>query len=286
MIRKVFLISDESEITAISDHLGRQRQIDIDIHFFPFKEVENDPDLGRFRDIGSIDFGIFDDETVLSWKLEDRALVGGRVLMGEDDVKKHKDFFEILFKRAVEYDRNRFIVIPIKDPGTKEFINRWPKYRAPYEEMDYALRSPNGWLYSLGSDASTCPYAAYDEGRLIGFSILVLDGQGNAELYVAIHPDEVGNRGKSYGTSLTRETLRKGFVELGLKNIHLKVRNDIPHRIRMYNKVGFKTIGNRTDIIEGKPVDFLTMSMSDDDYTARYGRAFVASNTWTGWQNG
>jgi hypothetical protein len=45
VIKKVFIINDESEITAISDHLNRQRQIGIDIHFLPLKEIQNDHDL-------------------------------------------------------------------------------------------------------------------------------------------------------------------------------------------------------------------------------------------------
>ena len=194
VIKKVFLIDEDSEMAVVGKYLDEQRRIGIDIHFFPYKEIERDPDLRRLKtgDIPSVDFGIVDEEAVLVWNLKNRTLVDGRMLMGQDHVAKHKEFFDMLFQKAAAYDRNRLVLIPIRDAETKDIINRWPKYGNPYEEMDYALRSPNGWLYTFGSKPSTKSYAAYYGGCLVGFSILVRDGVERAEFYVAIHPENVG----------------------------------------------------------------------------------------------
>jgi diamine N-acetyltransferase len=274
-IRKVFLIEDESEIATIAAHLDRQRQVGIDIHFLPRKEVADDADLKDAldsRNVPSIDFGIFDDNMVLVWMLDEgRTLCGGRVLLGEEAVKRHRDFFEKLFRKAAQYDRERFILIPIRGPATREVISHWPEYKAPYKEMDYALRSPNGWLYAFGARTTSKSYAAYYEGALVGFSILDFDGQGAAEFYVAIHPERVGGSGRRFGTRLTEETLGKGFNEHKLKKITLKVRDDLDYRVRMYEKIGFKKTGNMTKTIDGRPTNFITMDMTEDEYKDRYG---------------
>jgi diamine N-acetyltransferase len=277
VIKKVFLIDDDSEMAVVGKYLDEQRRIGIDIHFLPYKEIHRDPDLSsRFKsgDISSIDFGIVDDDTVLVWNLnlKGRTLVDGCLLMGQDNVVKHREFFDLLFQKAAAYDRNRLVLIPILDGETKDIINRWPKYGAPYEEMDYALRSPNGWLYTFGSKPSAKSYAAYYAGCLVGFSILVLDGKGSAEFYVAIHPEDVGKTAgtdkteKGFGTKVTKETMRHGFEELRLKTIELKVRPDLKYRIDMYEKVGFKRTGHKTEMIDGKSTEFNTMAMQTDDW--------------------
>jgi RimJ/RimL family protein N-acetyltransferase len=204
----------------------------------------------------------------LIWRLEGRTHVGGTILYGEEHVEKYTKFFERLFQAAVEYNKDRIILVKL-GKETRDAISKWPHYRAPYGEMDYAIHSlDEAWLRNFGLKPKSKSFAAYDDGDLIGFSILDLDEAGGAELYVAIHPNKVNNGygTKKYGTTLVRMTIRKGFDECERTRVHIRVRNNLQHRITMYEKIGFVKTGNKTEVVDGKQTEFIEMDMTKERY--------------------
>jgi RimJ/RimL family protein N-acetyltransferase len=268
-MRKVFLIKEDAEMLVLSEHLEQQRQIGIDIHYLPYELVEKDPELStwlRPDGIPSIDFGVFDEKLVLVWELDmaTRLVKGGRVLFGRDQVERHKRFFRSLFSKAEEYCRDRFTLVQIEPKYMENMIRAvaaWPQYGPPYEEMDYALRLPKGWLTQFASKPGCVTYAAYADGTLVGFSLLVREGD-DAEFYVAVHPRYLNIPEKRFGKRLTRSTLDKGLDELNLRRIHLKVRKSVLHRVQLYEKLGFRRCGETTEVVNGISTDFIKMEMT------------------------
>jgi RimJ/RimL family protein N-acetyltransferase len=160
------------------------------------------------------------------------------------------------------------------NPAGRDTISRWPPYKAPYEELDYALRAPGGWLYTFGAKPECVKYGAYVEGALVGFCLLLPDptSKKEAEFYVAIHPDEVN---KGYGKAVTMETLRRGFEDLRLRRIFLKVRKNHTVGIRLYEGIGFTKFDECTEEVNGKQTEFYKMQIADSDFSGIYGRQSV-----------
>jgi hypothetical protein len=273
VIRKVFLVKDYAEMVVLSEHIEAQRNIGVDIHYLRYDQV---PALSG--DIPSVDFGIFDERVVLVWQLDEtRSVTGGKLLFGPEHVDRHKKFFNALFVKAVAHSRDRFDVIKIEPAYLDKMIRTvaaWPPYDAPYEEMSYLLRPPNGWLTVFASRPGCEAYAAYAAGTFVGFSLLVGDGPHDAELYIAIHPRHVNTKEKRFGARLTRETISKGFGELALQRIHLKVRNDVQHRVLMYEHLHFRRFGTiHSEVVNGINTEFIRMEMERADFQKLTDRA-------------
>ena len=85
--------------------------------------------------------------------------------------------------------------------------------------------------------------------------------EGDAEFYLALHPDYLG---QGLGKLITKQTLLLGFNSLGLSRIHLKVREWHERAIAVYEQVGFKRTGTCVAPIQGQPVHFVTMEIYPD----------------------
>lgn len=137
-------------------------------------------------------------------------------------------------------------------------INSWPAYADGFAQMDYALRA-RGWLDEFSGRPGTTIYIAESDGQAVGFSILSIAGEGDAEFRIAIHPHRLG---KGVGREVTLATLRAGFMLLGLDRIHLIVRKTNPRAARLYERVGFAQRGESVHAIQGEPIEFIDMDLT------------------------
>jgi diamine N-acetyltransferase len=108
------------------------------------------------------------------------------------------------------------------------------------EWLDLQLQDPHSLFYLI---------YAQDRWRPIGVtSLSEIDfRRGTATFRIMI--GESGDRGKGYGTEVTRLMLEHAFNVLGLHNIMLKVFGfNVPGQ-RAYLKAGFRVIGNRRECV-------------------------------------
>jgi RimJ/RimL family protein N-acetyltransferase len=75
-------------------------------------------------------------------------------------------------------------------------------------------------------------------------------------------------RGKHLATAVTKEMVRIGFYELGLKRLWLSVFEDNIPAIKAYEKAGFKTINRSVEKVRGKNI--LYMEITKDNYITTY----------------
>jgi diamine N-acetyltransferase len=136
-------------------------------------------------------------------------------------------------------------------------VEAWPSYPTKFECMDYALRQ-GGWLDEYRDRADTWIYIAEFNNLTVGFSLLSLTSIGDAEFRIAVHP---GHIGKGFGPEITMKTLQTGFYELNMERIHLIVRKNHIPAMKVYNRLGFKRIGESVHDIQGKPVEFYDMEI-------------------------
>ncbi len=146
--------------------------------------------------------------------------------------------------------------------GDVDEIKRWPAYSNGFEQMDYALRD-KGWLDEFRDRPQTSVYAVTTEGRMVGFCLLGVTGEDDAEFRIALHRDQTG---KGTGRKATLATLERGFRELGLDRVHLIVRKNNPRALRLYESVGFLRTGESIHRIQGKEIEFINMAMTRDQY--------------------
>ncbi|EQD33372.1 GCN5-related N-acetyltransferase [mine drainage metagenome] len=143
-------------------------------------------------------------------------------------------------------------------------IQNWPSYPPEFEDLDYALRV-GGWLDEYRNKPATWIYIAEQAREMLAFSILSKTDEADAEFRIALRADRTG---QGLGGMITRMTLEKGFVVIGLSRIHLIVRKNNPRAIRLYKHLGFDENGECLKTINGKRVNFLTMDISRESYMA------------------
>lgn len=136
-------------------------------------------------------------------------------------------------------------------------IRQWPPYPSWVEDLDFALRS-KGWLDQFPDSPVNRRFGASDGEMLVGFSLLVGIDDGNAEFYIALHPQRLG---AGIGRIVTLQTVAAGFNDLGLRRIHLKVRDWHHLAIHLYESVGFRRCGLSTEEVNGKSVKFILMEI-------------------------
>ncbi|MBF0496768.1 MAG: GNAT family N-acetyltransferase [Deltaproteobacteria bacterium] len=141
-------------------------------------------------------------------------------------------------------------------------ITCWPSYRGDHEQMDYALRE-NGWLEEFSRKAGTWCYLAEANQESIGFTILSTTGKKEAEVRIAVHPARTG---QGFGKEIMSAILNLGFSQLKLDLIHLIVRKNNFPAIGLYKKLGFKIIGECTQIIQGRLIEFFTMDIPKPEF--------------------
>jgi RimJ/RimL family protein N-acetyltransferase len=153
---------------------------------------------------------------------------------------------DVAFERLVELK-------PLQ-PIEIEAIRAWPPYEGKLKALDYALRA-GGWLDKFPKSDANHRFGVWQNGKLVGFSLLVGINDREGEFYVALHKDHIGKR---LGREVTRQTLRKGFTELGLEKIFLKVREGHPAQA-LYRSEGFRDVGPLEEPIQDQVVKFRKM---------------------------
>jgi diamine N-acetyltransferase len=136
-------------------------------------------------------------------------------------------------------------------------IQSWPHYPPRVAALDYALRQ-GGWLDMFPESPTTRRFAAWQQGKLVGFSILT-GNKTDAEFYIAVHPERLK---EGLGRKITNQTLALGFKKHGLRRIYLKVRDWYTEAIRLYESVGFHRFGTHVEVTNGVPVNFIMMQKS------------------------
>lgn len=142
-------------------------------------------------------------------------------------------------------------------PADKLAIESWPPYPDSFADLDYALRA-GGWLDEFHDRPQTWLYAAEQAGELAAFSILATTAPGEAEFRIALHPKQSGHR---LGGMVAARTLDEAFAHIGLRRIHLIVRQNNPRAIRLYQRLGFAQHGECRQVVNGRPVDFFRMDL-------------------------
>ncbi len=142
-------------------------------------------------------------------------------------------------------------------------INNWPHYVNGFAQMDYALRE-RGWLDEFSSRPNTWIYIADLNKQVIGFSILSITGDREAEFRIAMHP---GWTGKGLGREVTLATLKTGFGQLNLDRIYLIVRKNNHRAAKLYENIGFAITGESIHTIQGKRIKFTDMVMTKERFS-------------------
>jgi diamine N-acetyltransferase len=150
---------------------------------------------------------------------------------------------------------------PIRAKDIAE-IKRWPLYDGGFEQMDYALRD-KGWLDEFKGRENTWIYVVELNNRVIGFSLLSVTAEKDAEFRIAVHQDWIG---KGVGKEITLATLKTGFEDLNLAKIHLIVRKNNPRASKLYKSIGFITTGESSHTIQGKDIAFINMDMTREQF--------------------
>ena len=276
-IRKVFLFDSEEELIESARYIEEQEQIGVQTWYLLQSVLKASPLGKRIHeyDVPSVDFGIFDGEKVLVWELDvQRAVTGGRFLFGSDHVGRHQTFFDGLCKLGREFTIQRFSTVPVKPTAVKSYarvVDTWRTedgggYSGEYANVDYALRLSGGWLTQFGLKAESTVLAAFLAGKHAGFSILTGESAKDKEFYVAVHPRHLG---AGIGWRLTANTIAYGFNQLHLSRIHLKVRPEPAHRVKLYEKAGFRKFGGiLTEETNGILTQFLQMEITRAHFDA------------------
>ena len=163
------------------------------------------------------------------------------------------------------------------EPGDVDSLIRWVTDAAVTLYLSQAVAYPASgsdgvrWLEALSRSHTDRVHAIETlEGRLIGsvglHAIRWVDRK--AELAVMIGEKDCWNRG--YGTWAVREMLRRGFEELSLQRIYLRVASNHDAAIRLYRKCGFQSEGLlRRDRYVGRGyADTLMMSVLKEEFAA------------------
>ncbi len=145
-------------------------------------------------------------------------------------------------------------------------IKNWPTYSHGFEQMDYALRN-SGWLDEFWKKPNSWIYIAELNKANIGFSLLTITDDKEAEFRIALHPQWTG---KGLGEEITLATLKTGSLQKKMDRIHLIVRKNNHPALKLYEKLGFSKIGESTHPIQAKLIEFINMDMSCDDFNSLY----------------
>ncbi len=137
-------------------------------------------------------------------------------------------------------------------------IKKWPAYANDFKQMDYALRE-NGWLDEFSNRPDTWIYIAEINKQIVGFSLINITADGDAEFRIAIHPHRIRT---GLGRKIALSTLKNGFGELDLDIIRLIVRKTNHPARRLYESLGFAMIGESVHLIQGKQIEFIDMEIT------------------------
>lgn len=143
-------------------------------------------------------------------------------------------------------------------------ISNWPPYTDEFAQMDYAVRE-HGWLDDYMGRPNTWIYIADSNKQIIGFSLLSITAEGEAEFRIAIHPHWIGT---GLGREVALAILETGFQQLNLDQIYLIVRKNNPRAAKLYESIGFVTTGESVHAIQGKRVEFKDMVITKERFNS------------------
>jgi len=139
----------------------------------------------------------------------------------------------------------------------------------------------SGWLLSLMCDQTRAYFVVHDEacdtdrvahweGDFIGFIRMDDIDRVNRSARVGadVHP---GKRGRGYGTRIYKAILKYGFDYLNLHRLWLMVLDTNERAKLLYVNSGFRAEGRQREAIfrDGRYVDYIMMSILEDEYRAR-----------------
>jgi|GEM_PF-2971432 len=137
----------------------------------------------------------------------------------------------------------------------KKHISLW-KYKEEYARFNYAIEK-NGWLDTYCKDECEYCFSAKLADKIIGLFLFI--PQNENEFRVLINPDFLN---KGYGKTLTSKALEIAVNQLAFHIVTLIVRQDHQVAITLYEKLEFKTTGEKIETIEGESIHFYKMQKS------------------------
>lgn len=174
-----------------------------------------------------------------------------------------------VFLRRVERDDLPHFMRWMANPATRRFILR---------HQPMSLMEEENWFDGLMKDSSRSQFYCIVDGESsalvgnIGLRDIDLRSR-SAELGIMIGDTE--NQDKGYGTDAMRALVRYAFEEMNLNRIQLRVHEDNPRAIHVYEKIGFAREGvlRQADWRSGRYSDVWLMAVLRDDWLAARRRA-------------
>jgi RimJ/RimL family protein N-acetyltransferase len=107
----------------------------------------------------------------------------------------------------------------------------------------------------------------------IGYALIMDRDEYNREAMIGLSIEDKQNRGKGFGGNAIKLLLKHGFINLNLESVYLGVYEYNVSAIKIYEKIGFKHVGNRRNakIIGNKKYNEIIMDMVSDEYFELYG---------------
>jgi hypothetical protein len=103
-IKKVFIVDNDQELNEMKPVFKNQHDLGIQVRYIFYGEIQSKRMLNeKALELATIDFGLIDDRTTLLWRLKERGITGGRILLGSEEFAKYDEFFDALFKEAKKY---------------------------------------------------------------------------------------------------------------------------------------------------------------------------------------
>ncbi len=155
-------------------------------------------------------------------------------------------------------------------------FNRWENDPSIVRNFGYLPRprtlavTAESFEHGRWAEATSDVFALYERAtwRLIGNTGLMQIDHINetAEFFIAIGEADAHNKG--YGTEATALVLDHAFFALGLGNVMLRVSEYNRAGIRVYEKVGFRTMGVRrkSKLMGGKQWDTIYMEILAEEF--------------------
>lgn len=137
----------------------------------------------------------------------------------------------------------------------------------------YSLETEKHALETLSKNINSYNFAIIlkKNDQLIGNVSLFKINKTHQEATLGIFIGEKENRGKGYGREAIELILDYGFSFLNLHNIMLNVFDFNEDAVRLYEKIGFRVFGRRSEVhyLDGKRHDQLFMEILKKDFTKK-----------------
>jgi len=162
-----------------------------------------------------------------------------------------KEDVDMIMKNWNRYETRRYLanVIPMSRSMEEEWI----------QQITQEQKLGKSYVFAI---------ERLSDGELLGGCGLhnLSSTHKNAILGIVIYDPKNWNKG--YGTETMRMLLNIGFNFLNLHRIELQVLEFNQRAIKVYEKVGFKTVGRRREAIflEGKYVDSIIMDILKEEF--------------------